>query len=442
MPTYHENGNQSYPAITEDVKFVETNSLGHPLTPGTGYQVLGYGPKNISGDIIVRLPKPDTYYSYYTNQGVESNQRAYVTHSPKLAFEPDANGDMYITLTNALASNQFMFGNPAMANIDMAKFLEDNKSVLAKKYSVMNKSTWQAYAEASPLGELAPMRSALLELVEAKGTATSVTVKLSKSHFVGYTEPAPASLPARKNSPAEESDESMLMTIYATNAGGQARCMVAAKGSASDIYESQEDVLFFSSGVEQGGDGSTATSPVNMYTVSKQVPMMVDVRENIDTVPVSMLVHDSYRTEKVTFAFYLSLNWNKECYFCDAVTGKRYRIMDGLWLELDMPENHETRYFITGPDHTTNSGVVTNTTNPNVAPLQVWAYSEQAGEITVRSNDIIQSVTIYDIAGHIIARQTLDLLYNQVSLPVGQGVHIAEVTLRDNSKHYTRTIVK
>ena len=116
--------------------------------------------------------------------------------------------------------------------------------------------------------------------------------------------------------------------------------------------------------------------------------------------------------------------------------------MDGLWLEMDMPLNHATRYFITGPDHTTNSGVVTNTTNPNVAPLQVWAYSEQAGEITVRSNDIIQSVTIYDIAVHIIDRQTLDMLYNQVSLTVGQGVHIAEVTLRDNSKHYTRTIVK
>ena len=228
VPTYHENGNQSYPAITEDVKFVETNSLGHPLTPGTGYQVLGYGPENIGGDIIVRLPKPDTYYSYYYSNGTPSDQGVSVTHSPKLAFEPDANGDMYITLTNALASNQFMFGNPAMANIDMAKFLEDNKSVLAKKYSVMNNSTWEAYAEATPLGELAPMRSALLELVEAKGTATSVTVKLSKSHFVGYTEPAPASLPARKNSPAEESDESMLMTIYATNAGGQARCMVAA----------------------------------------------------------------------------------------------------------------------------------------------------------------------------------------------------------------------
>ena len=445
VPTYHENGNQSYPAITEDVKFVETNSLGHPLTPGTGYQVLGYGPENIGGDIIVRLPKPDTYYSYYYSNGTPSDQGVSVTHSPKLAFEPDANGDMYITLTNALASNQFMFGNPAMANIDMAKFLEDNKSVLAKKYSVMKNSTWEAFAEASPLGELEPMRSALLELVEAKGTATSVTVKLSKSHFVGYTEPAPASLPARRNSVTEESDESMLMTIYATNAGGQARCMVAAKGSASDIYESQEDVLFFSSGVEQGGDGSTATSPVNMYTVSKQVPMMVDVRENIDTVPVSMLVHDSYRTEKVTFAFYLSLNWNKECYFCDAVTGERYRIMDGLWLELDMPDNHETRYYITGPDRTTNDDVTTSTTQPTVPQVDnnaLWAYSSTKGELVVSSTDIIKEVRVYDLAGHLIAQEALSLWNSTVALSVPSGICIVEATMRDNSKHYTQTLVR
>lgn len=443
VPTYHENGNQSYPAVTEDVKFVETNSLGHPLPPGTGYQVLGYGPENIGGDIIVRLPKPDTYYSYYYSNGTPSDQGVSVTHSPKLAFEPDANGDMYITLTNALASNQFMFGNPAMANIDMAKFLEDNKSVLAKKYSVMNNSTWEAYAEASPLGELAPMRSALLEL--ASGTATSVTVKLSKSHFVGYTEPAPASLPARRNSVTEESDESMLMTIYATNAGGQARCMVAAKGSASDIYESQEDVLFFSSGVEQGGDGSTATSPVNMYTVSKQVPMMVDVRENIDTVPVSMLVHDSYRTEKVTFAFYLSLNWNKECYFCDAVTGERYRIMDGLWLELDMPDNHETRYYITGPDRTTNDDVTTSTTQPAVPQVDnnaLWAYSSTKGELVVSSTDIIKEIRVYDLAGHLIAHEALSLWNSTVALSVPTGMCIVEATMRDNSKHYTQTLVR
>ena len=443
---YHENGNQSHPALTTTAIFAQTNSLGQPLPPGTGYQVLGFGPnRNESDSIIVRLPKPDTYYSYYYSNGTVSDQRAYVEHSSKLAFEPDANGDMYITLTNDLASNQFMFGNPAMTNIDMKKFLEDPYNAqLAKKYYTMSESSWKAEnwstIEQPGSGELAPMRSVLLEL--ASGEAKSITIKLSKTHLVGYTEPVPAGVVARKNIVEEESGETQLMTIYATSEGGQARCILASNAYAHDIYNNEEDALFISSGVEEGVNSATATSPVNMYTVSEQVPMMVDVRENIDTVPVSMLVHDSYRTEKVKFSFYLSINWNKECYFYDAVTGERHRIMDGLWLEKDMPLNHATRYFIIGPDRTTNSGVVTNTTNPNVAPLQVWAYSEQAGEITVCSNDIIQSVTIYDIAGHIIARQTLDLLYNQVSLPVGQGVHIAEVTLRDNSKHYTRTIVK
>ena len=447
VPTYHENGNQSYPAITESVKFVETNSLGHPLPPGTGYQVLGYGPDNISGDIIVRLPKPDTYYSYYYSDGTPSDQGVSVTHSPKLAFEPDANGDMYITLTNALASNQFMFGNPAMANIDMAEFLKANPQ-LAKKYYTMSNSSWTANTwvtiEQSGTGNLAPMRSVLLEL--ASGTATSVTVKLSKSHFVGYTEPAPASLPARRNSATEESDESMLMTIYATNAGGQARCMVAAKSSASDIYESQEDALFISSGVETSGDGVTATSPINMYTVSKQVPMMVDVRANIDTVPLSMLVLNSYRTKKVKFAFYLSLNWNKECYFWDSMTDEKFRILDGLWLELDMPENYETRYFILGPDDTTNDDISSSTDRPVLpqvdTPIQLWAYSAQSGQLQVNSNEIIQQVKVYDLTGRLVAQQALDLYGHSMTLSVPTGMCIVEATMRDNTKHRVQTLVR
>ena len=438
---YHENGNQSHhPASSETATFVQTNSLGQALPVGSGYQVLGYGPTHTENDeIIVRLPKPDEYYSYYYNTGAVSEQRAYVDHSSshRLAFEPDASGNMHITLKNDIPSNKFMFGNPTMNYIDMAKFLASNTHISA--YYQMENSSWQV-GNSLIAGTLAPMRSVLLVLPE-EDAKTSITVTLSASHLVGDETPD-QNAPARKQVVSEEPLETQLMTIYASCENGQARCMLASNAYAHDIYNGNEDALFISSGVENGVNSATATSPINMYTVSEQVPMMVDVRENIDTVPVSMLVHDSYRTEKVKFSFYLSINWNKECYFYDAVTGERHRIMDGLWLEKDMPLNHATRYFITGPDHTTNSGVVTNTTNPNVAPLQVWAYSEQAGEITVRSNDIIQSLTIYDIAGHIIARQTLDLLYNQVSLPVGQGIHIAEVTLRDNSKHYTRTIVK
>jgi hypothetical protein len=183
-----------------------------------------------------------------------------------------------------------------------------------------------------------------------------------------------------------------------------------------------------------------------MYTVSKQVPMMVDVRANIDTVPLSMLVLNSYRTKKVKFAFYLSLNWNKECYLWDSKTDEKFRIMDGLWLELDMPENHETRYFILGPDDTTNEDISSSTDRPVLpqvdTPIQLWAYSAQSGQLQVNSNEIIKHVKVYDLTGRLVAQQALDLYGHSMTLSVPTGMCIVEATMRDNSKHYTQTLVK
>ncbi len=409
---------------------------------------MGFGPSHGEEDdeIIVRLPKPDNSYNYYDSKGNLSGQSVSVTHSSKLAFNP-TNGVMTITLQNDLAGRQFMFGNPTMAYIDMAAFLTDNADKLAPKYYTIDNSTWSAQnlysIEANGTGLLAPMRSVMLELKEGSSDSRSIQLTLSHEHLkVNTPAPAaddqPANIPAR--SMTASTDEPQGMTIYATTANGQTQCMLFAAPEATDTYLSHEDVLFVSTGVETA---NILTTPINMYTVSNQVPMMIDVRQNIDTVPMSMLIHPDYRTEKVEFAFYLTMNWDKECYFYDAVTGERVRIMDGTIIERPAPQNHENRYYIVGPDRTSN-GENTETAIPTIHPddMQVWAYSEQAGEITVCSNDIIQSVTIYDITGRLIAHKALDLLYNQVSLPVGQGVHIAEVTLRDNSKHYTRTIVK
>lgn len=444
---YHDNGNTSSPALTQEALFAQTNSLSEQLLPGTGFQVLGFGPTHGEGDeIIVRLPKPDNSYDYFDSKGSPSGQSVSVTHSSKLAFNP-TNGVMTITLQNDLASRQFMFGNPTMAYIDMAAFLTDNADKLAPKYYTIDNSTWSAQnlysIEANGTGLLAPMRSVMLELKEGSSDSRSIQLTLSHEHLKLNT-PAPAADDQPANIPARSmtasTDEPQGMTIYATTANGQTQCMLFAAPEATDTYLSHEDVLFVSTGVETA---NILTTPINMYTVSNQVPMMIDVRQNIDTVPMSMLVHPDYRTEKVEFAFYLTMNWDKECYFYDAVTGERVRIMDGTIIERPAPQNHENRYYIVGPDRTSN-GENTETAIPTIHPddMQVWAYSEQAGEITVCSNDIIQSVTVYDIAGRLIAHKALDLLYNQVSLPVGQGVHIAEVTLRDNSKHFTRTIVK
>ena len=453
VPTYHENGNQSYPSITSTEQFVQTNSLEYALSPGTGYQVLGFGPEHgedAGKDLVVRLPKPDNLYYYFNHDGSQSNQttQTAINHSPKLAFTPDASGNMQITLRSAVATEKFMFGNPTMANINMKEFLKANADVVAAYYVTMDNSTWNAETLLTN-GEnealLPPMRSAMLQLKDKK-KATSLSLTLSAEHLVvgSAVSDVAANMPARRQAPAED-NASQVMNIYSYSEGGSARCVVAAAAGAKDSYANDEDVLFFSSGVEQGIDATTATSPINMYTVREQVPMMVDVRENIDTVPLSMLVLNSYRTEKVKFAFYLSLNWDKECYFCDAVTGERYRIMDGLWLELDMPDNHETRYYITGPDRATNDDVTTSTTQPTVPQVDnnaLWAYSSAKGELVVSSTDIIKEVRVYDLAGHLIAQEALSLWNSTVALSVPSGICIVEATMRDNSKHYTQTLVR
>lgn len=449
--TQHVNGNQSSALSTKTAAFEPSNSLAQALTPGMGFQVLGYGPKSTSDEIlIVRLPKPDDRYYYYYNNGNQSDQQVSVSHSSELAFEPDASGNMKITLQNDQASVDFMFGNPTMAYIDMAKFLEANASVLEGAYYTMTSGTWNAEEKAITTphngGLLAPMRSVL---VKAKSSSNKIVVTLSASHLrhsdgtVPSTNDIASLAPKRKT----EKTSANIMTIYANNEYGQARCMLADHPYAKNQYTSEEDVLFISSGIEEEVIDGTAYSPINMYTVSKQVPMMVDVRANIDTVPVSMLVHDSYRTKKVKFAFYLSLNWNKECYFWDSKTDEKFRILDGLWLEMDMPENHEPRYFIIGPDmRSDNDDVITSTTNPSMpetgSEISVWAYSQNSGELIVNSSDIIKEVKVYNLAGALIAQKSLKLWNSTVAMSVQSGICIVEATMRDNSKHYTQTLVR
>lgn len=436
----NENPDKTGTTISTNTKvFASTNALDEPMQVGSGYQLLGYGPNNFdAGDpLTIRLPKPDNIYSYYDTLGV-LGQRVAINRGAnpnKLTYSPY----VPIKLTNERPSNSFMFGNPTMAKIDLTKCLPDGSTI----YKMVNDSWGSGTKVSLEMDEeyryLEPMRSVLVTMPTADTTAL---IDLQAEYLTTPEKIAAAkanNIAPRRNA---SGNTLQLMTIYADVYGTKARCLVGAKSGMADTYALGEDALFISSGVEAEVNSATATSPVNMYTVSDNIPLMVDIRENIDTIPMALLIQDYYRTDKFTLTFHLTENWEKECYFCDALTGTKTLITDSLTLEVDMPLNHATRYFITGPDQTTNSGVVTNTANPNVAPLQVWAYSEQAGEITICSNDIIQSVTIYDIAGHIIAHKTLDLLYNQISLPASRGVHIAEVTLRDNSKHYTRTIVK
>jgi hypothetical protein len=299
---------------------------------------------------------------------------------------------------------------------------------------------------------LAPMTSVM---VKAKAAGTSLTVTLRSTHLTLNSQVIPFSednsetsspAPRRASSTSKtRSSVSEIMTIYALTDDAYARTILAVNPAANDYYLQGEDAISMSSGVE---NTSYITTPLNMYTLAEKVPMMADIRQGISHIPVNLLVDKDYRTDYMQFAFYLSSNWKRECYFRDSITGTRYRIMDGLVLTLPMPQNHEQRYFIEGPDEYVGSsngdGTSTSTTQSPVASdnAKLWAYSPEAGSLVVNSNEIIQEVKVYDMAGQLIAHKPLDIFHSAATLSAPSGMCLVKVTLRNGTTLYRQALVR
>ncbi len=450
-----QNQSGSFVQNATTAEFVPSNSLVQKVTVGGGVSVLGYGPGDKEEDLVVRLPKKDTKYYYYNEAGDATKSVSVPSRSNahKLAYEPSNNDVMSIKLTNKVASNKFVFGNPTMSNIDMNLFLADNKGVLTGNYYTLESSSWDAQTEVKGGRYLAPMRAVLLE---AKSSGTSLTVSLKPSHTTLDNQVkmnmAPARITGRQevgaaNDLVDGVASAEVMTIMGLVDDVCARVSIAVDPNADNAYYKGEDALFVSSGVEAGIGTDVATSPMNMYTVAKRVPMMTDVRPEISKVPLSVLVDEDYRSETMTLMFKLTSNWQKVCHFCDAKTGQKIRIYDEMIIQVEMPENHEERYYVEGPDPYNEGGdITTSTTHPaeaeDAAVNTLWAYAQGEGELLVVSDGLIQNVVVYDMLGHAVAMKEPTMLSHEVVVEVPVGVYVVEALMQNGTRQRVRTVVR
>ena len=444
---------------SSSLEFTRSNTMAQALTPGTGYQLYGLGIQE-NETLTVRLPKTDTEYYYYTTAGTPSTQKDGINRTDglgKLAYTP-SNDVMEITLNNNQANTEFLFGNPTMAYIDMRALYKDNQGVWTGNFKRMTNSSWISVTQLTMASEryLAPMTSVLLE-----STSNEMQITLKPEHLTlnntvnpnrapeeeSNLEQSPARRMAIAERPIPQDEcETEKLTIYALGKNAHARTVLATNPAANDYYLAGEDALFVSTGVEST---SAVTSPLNMYTVAEQVPMMADVRQGISEIPVAILAANNARSEYMQLAFYYTSNWSRTCYFCDTKTGQKIRIMDGLLISVEMPQNHEQRYYIEGPDtYQGSNGVVTSTTQPTLSTTgnKVWAYAPDRGNVVVSSTDLIKSATLYDITGRLITSSPLNshLMTNTLTLHTAgvAGVYIVDVTLRDGSTERAQVIVQ
>lgn len=455
----------------DNAEFTQSNSLIQQLTPGTGYMVYGLGyDKDLEKELTVRLPKPDTRYYYY-NEGKQDNTK-YVEiqggNRGKLAFTATNETPMSITLNKQTNSSYFLFGNPTMAYIDMHALYLSHQDQWNGNFKTMKNGQFSAASQATLATSdryLPPMTSALLE---GNSNDTEMTILLMPSHLtlnntvnpVDEVKEEDKAMPMRRVTAITDerpinhlAEESELLTIYAFAKDNVARSVLATNPAANDYYTNGEDAIFVSTGIE---NKSYVTTPLNMYTVAEQVPMMADVRQGISQIPLAILAADNARQEYMQLAFYYTSNWSRTCYFVDHKNGQRTRIMDGLVISVEMPENHEQRYSIEGPDDYQGSdGVTTSTTQPTLSTTgnKVWAYAPDRSTVVVSSSDLIKSATLYDLTGRLIASSSLNsqhstlnshLMTNTLTLHTTgtAGVYIVDVTLRDGSTEQAQVIVQ
>ena len=449
VSTYYDNG-EALPIESDAAEFIQSNSMKEKLLPGSGFLLWGAGPDNYSSDTLtVRLPKSE---SVYYSSGGNRHDVPRDGEGHKLAFSANHNTDnMQITLSNKIASKYFLFGNPTMAYINMHDFLHDNDDVLDHLFYRIENGAWDASVEHT-MGDdrfLAPMTSVMLV---ATNDSNEITLTLKASHLTlnnqvsPFTEENPSITPTPlpKRAPVSAT-ESELMTIYALTDDAIARTVLATNPVANDYYLKGEDALFLSTGIE---NKSYVTTPLNMYTVAEQVPMMADVRQGISEIPLAILAAEEYRTTHMQLAFFYSANWSRTCYFYDSKTGQKTRIMDGLFITVEMPLNHEQRYYIGGPDEYLGSSednqgpttAVDNTSSSVLATLQ--AFSLAQGELTIGSNQLIREIRLYDLAGRLIVENPLPLLHTTTTMVAPSGICLVEAVLRDGTTLHTQALVK
>ena len=83
---------------------------------------------------------------------------------------------------------------------------------------------------------------------------------------------------------------------------------------------------------------------------------------------------------------------------------------------------------------------VDNTSSSALATLQ--AFSLAQGELTIGSNQLIQEIRLYDLAGRLILDNPLTLLHTTTTVTAPSGICLVEAVLRDGTTLHTQALVK
>lgn len=406
-----------------------TNAINLSLPPAQGWAVF-----TRTGDgkaAAVRLPKNDDVYYYFNGDGErlednyvsgiqaarETAAAAFVpgSHAGELAFQP-TDGHQYFRLTNDVASDLFVFGNPTMGYIDIWGFIADNrgegKANLAEEISFMDEVTGSRYttvsktsAEATansltnPKRYLPPMHAIVLKA--ASGTTLDVTLNTNRVVTSPVGLPEPEEAPLRSGNGIRQG----IMTITAINPVSNRAIshLLLGQGYHNAILEG-EDAILTTVNISKYSATATPTTPFNLYAVEDTCGMSIDLLDSIVNVPLSFYM-SNLPFNPVTQLWFTGVNnIDGPLVLYDALTDTERQIADGICLPIETPtDSHLLRYYIRRHGYTEEQTIDPIAT---AIGMPVAAKDETAVKIFRDGNVyIIRNGHVYTMLGQMVERR-------------------------------------
>lgn len=291
-----------------------------------------------ASDVLLRLPKADTQYTYVSASQQQSllSEKVDKQNAHRLVVDADAQENALGKMSYSLVklsdgNNYYLVGNPYMATLSMYKFLKANPSLQSsfyvyedgalKLYDKLNMST-TTYESKNDV-KISPMQSFFVCLKDGQSASQlnfTSAMTVDREVFGGV------------KTASDEGQNLTTLTLTASASGYRSRSRIVLDASASEDYDDAEDAQLLY-------DAQLKEVPV-VYTVAGDEAVALNTLPNVDWLPLGVVGASSVEL-KIEGVNRLS----SPLYLYDAATRKYQEIKDGE--EIKVQPNEHGRYFLT-----------------------------------------------------------------------------------------------
>ena len=402
------------------------NDVQEKYSAGIGYSI-NTDISKISGSdpdyVMFRLPKDDSGYEYWTEDGNDhgtENGGTIVRESPYRLNPVDAT----VTVSNENEGKYFLVGNPFMAHIDMAEFLEANKETIAPKYwiangqshisAVMDPATKEFAGTVENPSALPPMQGFF---VESKNAAKEITLTYTADMLTTVPWNADDEPLLRMSTRSADKPSPLLISARDESAGqDESRAMLLLSSTAKRGYTDSEDAVMLDSRDSRGP---------RVYTIAGNRAVSVNATDNAEGVEIGIIT-DGDGTTVLRFdnvdAFY-----NLSLY--DRLTEKAVPLSEGM--EYVVEGSASGRLFLTAGINipvADNSGLTVKVLGADV----VASYPRP---------DVDLDLYVYDLSGKTIA--SLHGAKGEARISnLDKGFYIVMAVTGDNVKSREKIVIR